>query len=589
MKQFESFRLDTGNECLWRDGVQIQLPPKPYAILRFLVDHPGRLITHDELLDAVWPETYVQPQVLRTYMLELRKVLCDDPAAPRFIQTLPKRGYCFVARVVDAPESQAKSAASVFAPPVPRPCDIVDREPEIARLASLLEQARRGQRQFVLITGAAGIGKTALVDAFTVQAGFDENVIVARGQCIEGLGGREEYYPVMEALSNLCTVDAERAGRILARMAPDWSPAPDDAERTGRSAQRMPGDLCAALEELAMDKALVLVFEDVHWADPATCSLLSALAHRRASARLMVLITYRLQEGGAEKALKALRQDLLLRKLCAQIALSPFGRGQVRALIQRHLGQETLPVGLDEFVYQHSEGNPLFVLTMLEHLMAEGYLVREEGGEAPCWRQKIDFAALDTVPDELARMIELEIERLDPADQKLLEAASLIPVAFPSWAVAAALRQDTADTEDLCDDLVRRLYFVRRAGQDELPDGSRSAFYVFAHGLYREVLYQRQSPAQRARRHVRIAERLSEIFAGRVYSVSREVAGHYEAAGEWLLAALTLQAAADHAEERGASAEAESLRDHAMRMADNLSELQRVRLLEGTYPNLKSR
>ena len=83
MKQFASFRLDTGNECLWRDGVRIALQPKPFAVLRYLVENPGRLITHDEMLDALWPETYVQPQVLRTYMLELRKILGDDAAQPR--------------------------------------------------------------------------------------------------------------------------------------------------------------------------------------------------------------------------------------------------------------------------------------------------------------------------------------------------------------------------------------------------------------------------------------------------------------------------------------------------------------------------
>src|SRR5487761_2440539 len=97
MKQFESFGLDTSNECLWQNGVQISLPPKPFAVLRYLVEHPGRLVTHDELLDALWPEAYVQPQVLRTYMLDLRRALGDDAARPRFIQTLPKRGYCFVA------------------------------------------------------------------------------------------------------------------------------------------------------------------------------------------------------------------------------------------------------------------------------------------------------------------------------------------------------------------------------------------------------------------------------------------------------------------------------------------------------------
>ena len=84
----------------------IPLPPKPFAVLRYLVENAGRLITHDELLDALWPETYVQPQVLRTYMLDLRKALDDDAANPRFIQTLPKRGYRFLARVEDSDDPQ---------------------------------------------------------------------------------------------------------------------------------------------------------------------------------------------------------------------------------------------------------------------------------------------------------------------------------------------------------------------------------------------------------------------------------------------------------------------------------------------------
>ena len=99
LKQFASFTLDTANECLWRNGEQIALQPKRYSVLRYLVDNPGRLIRHAELLEALWPETYVQPQVLRTYMLELRKILGDSVEDPRFIQTLPKRGYCFIAPV----------------------------------------------------------------------------------------------------------------------------------------------------------------------------------------------------------------------------------------------------------------------------------------------------------------------------------------------------------------------------------------------------------------------------------------------------------------------------------------------------------
>src|SRR5713226_2204089 len=115
MSEFPPFRLDTRNECLWRgDGAaeeRILLAPKAFSVLRYLIENPGRLVTHDELLDALWPETYVQPQVLRTYVLELRKLLGDDARAPRFIQSLPKRGYCFVAPVVDGAHASHEAAA----------------------------------------------------------------------------------------------------------------------------------------------------------------------------------------------------------------------------------------------------------------------------------------------------------------------------------------------------------------------------------------------------------------------------------------------------------------------------------------------
>jgi predicted ATPase len=576
MKQFESFGLDTSNECLWRNGAQIALPPKPFAVLRYLVENPGRLITHDELLDALWPETYVQPQVLRTYMLELRKVLGDDAGSPRFIQTLPKRGYCFVARIQDW-AGPVQDAAQGNGKSGPKHTGIVDREDELARLTAQAHLAAGGQRQTVFVTGGAGIGKTALVTAFCHAVGASMAATVAHGQCVEGLGTKEEYYPVMEALGQLCaSPGGEVACRILAKMAPGWLPPLDrDSAAAGANAarprvERMPGDLCGALEELALEKPLILVFEDLHWADHSTVDLISALSRRRAPAKLMVMATYRPQDGSTAQPLKGLKQDLLMRRLCTEIALAPLGKTAVRMLLRRELGQETLPPELDYLVYQRSEGNPLFVIAIVEHLVAQRILVRAGGDEAGPWQLRAALSDMDAgVPDELAQMIEVEIERLSPKEQRLLEAASLMSVAFPAWAVAAALEEDATETEEACDELARRLYFVHRAGQDELPDGSRSAFYVFAHGLYREVLYQRQPAMRRARRHTRIAERLRQLFAGRESDVAREMALHYEAAGDWQRAATALRTAARHAQRRQAHAEAAELLERTLRIAEN--------------------
>jgi predicted ATPase/DNA-binding winged helix-turn-helix (wHTH) protein len=584
MKQFESFRLDTSNECLWRSGAQIALPPKPYAILRYLVENPGRLITHDELLDALWPETYVQPQVLRTYMLELRKVLGDDAGAPRFIQTLPKRGYCFVAPVVEGAETKhgaAQGSPVQDGQPAAMPAVFIDRDEEMRRLQALGQLAAGGQRQTVFVSGGAGIGKTALVDAFLAQIGASQPVMIAHGQCVEALGRKEQFYPVMEALSQLCaSPDGDRACHVLSKMAPLWLAAlgrvPDAAAAPGvrPATERLPGELCAALEEMAVERPVILVFEDLHWADESTLGLISALARRRTPARLMVVATCRAHDGSTDQPVRTLKQDLLMRRLGVELVLEPLDRRAVRELLNRELGPGPLPSGLDEFIYGRSEGNPLFVIAMLEHLIAQRYLVREGAGESAVWRQRLPFPEMESgVPDELTQMIELEIERLSPQDQRLLEAASLMSVAFPAWAVAAALEEDAAETEEACDDLARRLYFVHRAGQDELPDGTRSAFYVFAHGLYREVLYQRQSVSRRARRHTRIAERLAALFAGREVNVAQEIAMHYEAAGNWQRAASALRAAARHAQVRSAHSEATALLEHALRVSENLSDV----------------
>ncbi|MGD0629786.1 MAG: AAA family ATPase [Terracidiphilus sp.] len=542
MKQFSCFGLDTANQCLLRGGANIELAPKPFAVLRYLVEHPGRLITHDELLDALWPETYVQPQVLRTYVLELRKVLGDDAGQPRFIQTLPKRGYRFVAPVTDGNGAHPGVEPGTLRQDA-RPAEIVGRDGELDQLQAHLRQLESGQRRVVFVTGEAGIGKTALVDAFCRQIDPLIKASVARGQCVQGVGGVEGYYPVTEALNQLCIgPEGQRAYRILARRAPAWLALGRDWTTASVAPQppaieRMLGDLCEALEEIASESPLILVFEDLHWADVCTLNLISALARRRARARLMVLATYCPLSGDIEDTLRGLNQDLLRRRLSVEMELAPLKKTAVRELIFKELGHAEPPAGLADFVYLRSEGNPLFVTAVVEHLMAQSFMMRNVTGQ---WELRAPFQEMEaSVPDQLARMIEMEIGRLSEDEQRMLEAASLMRVAFPAWAVAAALQNDPVETEEACDALARRLHFMVRAGQDELPDGSRSAFYVLAHGLYREVLYQRQPEARRAKRHVRIAERLGELFAGRESDVARERAMHYEAAGDRERAAAT--------------------------------------------------
>ena len=106
MKSFQSFRLDTPNQCLWRGQERVPIPPKAYDVLRHLVENPGRLVTPVELLEKLWPETYVNPEILRKYILDIRKILGDRPDKPEFIETVNKRGYRFIAPVTDESEAE---------------------------------------------------------------------------------------------------------------------------------------------------------------------------------------------------------------------------------------------------------------------------------------------------------------------------------------------------------------------------------------------------------------------------------------------------------------------------------------------------
>src|SRR5215471_11038225 len=101
MKHFHSFRLDTVNKCLWHGDQRTSLTPKAFDVLRYLVERSDRLVTQDEILEALWSETYVNPEVIKKYILEVRKTLGDRPDNPEFIETLPKRGYRFIAPITD--------------------------------------------------------------------------------------------------------------------------------------------------------------------------------------------------------------------------------------------------------------------------------------------------------------------------------------------------------------------------------------------------------------------------------------------------------------------------------------------------------
>ena len=341
MKEFYPFLLDTINECLWlqkvdEDDEKIRLTPKGFAVLRYLVEHAGRLVTQSELLEAVWPDTFVQPEVLKSQVLDIRRALGDDPKHPQFIETLPRRGYQFIAPT-KGPSSEVPAGLEQ---PSRR---LVGRGAALAQLRGSLQTAMRGQRQIVFVTGEHGIGKTALADEFQRQTVLiDPLVRLGRGQCVEGYGSKETYYSILEALGQLCRgSESDSVVQVLSEKAPTWlmqlpgfvkqehrQNLPTEITTTARD--RMVREICEALETIASQRPLLLVIEDLHLADQGTVDLISALARRRESAKLMLIGTCRpVDLAFSEHSLKVLKQDLLVHHLCQEIALEPLGEADL--------------------------------------------------------------------------------------------------------------------------------------------------------------------------------------------------------------------------------------------------------------------
>jgi DNA-binding winged helix-turn-helix (wHTH) protein len=514
MRRFQSFRLDTANQCLWNGEAHADLTPKTFDVLRYLAEHPGRLVTPDELLEALWPDTYVNPEGLRRYIQEIRKVLGDRPDQPAFIQTLPKRGYQFIAPVTE------EGTAKPFDIPTEAAKKIVGRELALAELDRCLGKALRGQQQIVFITGEPGIGKTALVDEFQRRAAASVTSLrIGRGQCMEGYGGKEAYYPMLEAVGELCrSEEGESLVEAFAAQAPTWLvqfPALVKREHRemlrreipGATRERMLREISEVLETITSDNPLLLVLEDLHWADHSTVDLISALARRRPSAKLMIIGTYRpVDVIVSEHPLNVLKKDLMVHQLCREIALEPLGEAEVVEYLAAESSGASLPDGLASLLHQHSEGNPLFMVTALDHMTERGLLSRNRER----WQLEIALKGIDLeVPENLHQMIEIQIERLSAEEQRVLEAASLESVGRCRFGVvprAATIDLEPEAFEEVCERLSRRHRIVRSAGSQELADGTLTACYEFVHALYREVCYRRIAPGRRAQLHRRLGE-----------------------------------------------------------------------------------
>ncbi|HJY83132.1 MAG TPA: AAA family ATPase [Candidatus Binatia bacterium] len=594
---FGPFRLWPAQRQLWKDAEQIELRPTPLAVLTYLAQHPGRVVSAEELRQAVWGRTYVSRTAIRVCVREVRQALGDEAAIPRYIETVARRGYCFIAPLsTPRPASSFKFQVSSSTAedwgrqPATNNWQLtthfVGRQRELTQLQQWFAQAQQGQRQVVLVSGEPGIGKTTLIEVFlsTIHSPqsqeekqkakiADQSLAssiqlltlspwIGRGQCVESYGPGEAYLPILEALGRLGReLGTGKLTAVLQQHAPMWLaqlPAlTESAERVelqrqvaGATQERMLRELCDALEVLTAEQPLLLVLEDLQWSDTATLAWLAAVARRPDPARLLVIGTYRSMDVIMQThPLRGLVQELRTHRLCREVRLELLSVDEVREYVHQRFANSTAADELGLRLHQRTDGNPLFLTTSVDALVQQG-VVSKEGDR---WVVGSDLGALDEmVPEDLQHLITKQFEALAIEDQQMLEVASVNGVSFSPVEVAAGCQQELKSVEIRCEQLARRGQFIAEVGFAEGPNDTLSISYKFHHALYQQGIYARLSSGQKVRLHRVIGERREAGYGERASEIAGELALHFEQGRDSGRAVRYRQVAAEHALRRNA-------------------------------------
>lgn len=548
--------------------------------MKVLIEHPGRLVTKQQVMDSVWPDTFIGDAVLKDNIRQLREALDDDARTPIYIETAHRRGYRFIGKLSEqtlredpAPVSIPVSESAAKISPVvssTTATSLLGREAELEHLCGRLNHALAGKRQTVFVTGEAGIGKTSVVEAFLERAARVPGLRIARGQCLEHYGAGEAYLPILEGFSRLCrSKDGAEVLDVLRQQAPAWlaqmpaSTPPtnkkDDAQSrpAGATRERMLREMADAIESLTAQSPLVLVVEDLHWSDYSTLDLVSYLARRKDFARLMVIGTYRPVEVIlGDHPLKGVKRELHAHGLCHELPLEYLAENYVSEYLAAKFPLHEFPERFRRMIYRRTEGNPLFMVNLVDYLVDQGVVVEDQGA----WKLRVNLSEVEqTVPCNLRELIEKQIERLTPDERTALEGASVTGMECSTVAIAAGLDMPLEWVDQQCEELARRHQFLSPAWLTQLPDGTVTARRRFNHILYLDVAYKLIPAMRRSQIHQRIAQRGVAIYGDRSGEIAAELAMHFEQSCEWPSALRYLLQAAENAMARSAHHEAADL------------------------------
>ncbi len=524
----DACELDEGLFQLRRGGSRVKIEPKVFDLLLHLVRHRDRVLSKDELLDAVWPGEAVSESVLPHCVAAARRAIGDDRVRQRTIQTIHGRGYRFVARVREVASTPpgVGGSARPESPPEASGTPFIGRERALAVLDGALAEAIAGRGRVALLVGEPGIGKTRTAEEVAKRA-RRAGAAVRVGRCFDGEGA-PAFWPWVQVL-RACFEDGDGA----ALAADLGAGAADVAELVPGLRERLPelprapalegeqarfrlfDSITGYLTRAAARRPLVVVLDDLHWADASSLRLVQFVAAGLAAARVLLIGTYRDVELRRAHPLASLLGALAREPGCERIPLRGLERAEVAGMIESITGVSAAPP-LAECVLEMTEGNPFFVGETVRLLADQGRL----GSLGPA---AASGTAGLVLPQSVRDAIGRRLDSLPEACNATLRAASVLGRDFGAHVLA---RMTGSPPEAVLDQLGEAVA-VRVVVETEGGIGR----YAFSHALVRQCLYEELPTPRRVALHRAAGSALEDAHGDVEGEHLAELAHHfYEAA-----------------------------------------------------------
>jgi tetratricopeptide (TPR) repeat protein len=456
---------------------------------------------------------------------------------------------------------------------------LAGRQKEFAELIAKLDAVAEGRGGMVLVGGEPGVGKTKLTEALLLEARA-RGYPCAVGHCYE-MEGAPPYLPFVEQIDYATRTvppgrlravlgsGAAEIARIMPRLRqlypdiPEPLDLPPDQQRHYLLTQ-----IVGYYERGTKHVPLVLLFDDLHWADDSTLLLLEHLATHLSRIRLLILGTYRDVDLEVARPFAKCLERLTRQRLADRIALRRMPDTEVADLLAQ-LGGPNPPASLVRAIFAETEGNPFFVEEVFRHLRDEGRLTDADGR----WLPTLEIETLE-VPEGVKLVIGRRLERVSEACRGMLTSAAVIGPRFE-----LGLLEEVSDLSS--DDLLDALEEAERAGLIIAQEVKRGAYYTFAHELTRQTLLGALSVPRRLRHHLKTAHALEAMHAGREAQHASELAYHYFQSGSGDEEKTTgyLLLAGQQALEAGAFDEALAQADRAFSVIEDSEPRRRADLL----------